>query len=556
MPANQQNNSNFFNFSSGSLFNGAYSTARQNAIAQQTATAGTTQPPPNATAATTTKTFVGLCEALNQAQQDWVKEGKYEVADVYEIVFQPPTMANATMKKPGSVDYGQTPNPTNDTAAQQLDPATDSVQTTSRTFQVTAGTQIVQVIDQVLKNSSYITDQQQFIVDEVTQQVKPQPKPANNQVAWYKINIMAQPLKYDTKRRDFAYKMTYLITPYAINTMQSPWFPKGRFRGLHKSYNYWFTGKNTQILTFEQDYNNLYRLVLSGQNVPLLKSATSNNRDIARWTYVAASAQSSQGAAGTTNEAAANAADYLYSPSDQAKVHLRIVGDPAWMQQGEAAVGVTARNFSFLPFNNDGTINYDSSEIVFDINWNRPADYNFNTGIVDVNANTAGNQPQENLTYTAIRCKSYFNKGRFEQDLEGRLLIEYFDNLNSNPAIKATSAPAPANAGTPASPTTQQQLQSLSFGALGNNISRLGSFLQNPLGGLATTGRVNQPAPNGQSAQPPVGVSAPQPQAVGAAQQPTSTGDVTAQSSLAPGEQIVNSASSNNPSSQAIVKDD
>jgi hypothetical protein len=554
MPVNQQN-SNFFNFSAGGLLNGSYSTARQNAIAQQTAAAATTQPPPNASAATTTKTFAGLCEALNQAQQDWVQAGKYEVADVYEIVFQPPTMANATMKKPGHVDYGQTPNQTNDTAAQQLLPDTDSVQTTGRTFQVTAGTQIVQVIDQVLKNSSFITDQQQYIVDEVTQEVKPQPKPTNSQVAWYKINIMAQPLKYDTKRRDFAYKMTYLITPYAINTMQSPWFPKGRFRGLHKSYNYWFTGQNTQILQFEQDYNNLYRLVLSGQNVPILKSATSNNRDITRYIYAAASAQSSQGAAGTTNEGAASAADYLYSPSDQSKVHLRIVGDPAWMQQGEAAVGVSARNFSFLPFNNDGTINYDASEIVFDINWNRPADYNFGTGIVDVNGNTAGNQPQENLTYTAIRCKSYFNKGRFEQDLEGRLLIEYFDNINGNPAATGTTTPAPSTATDPTN-STQKQLQELSFGSIATNIGRVGTFLANPLGGLNVTGRVNQSAPNGQAPEPPAGASAPQPQPAGPAQQPTSSGDVRPQSSLSPGEQIVNSASSNNASSQAIAKDE
>jgi hypothetical protein len=110
------------------------------------------------------------------------------------------------------------------------------------------------------------------------------------------------------------------------------------------------------------------------------------------------------------------------------------VGDPAWMQQGEIAEGINAKNFNFNPFNNDGTINYDSQEVVFDISWNQPEDYNFNTGLVEVNntgikpGGTPRTQPQLNFTYTAIKCKNIFSKGRFEQDLEGRLLIEFEKN--------------------------------------------------------------------------------------------------------------------------------
>ena len=526
----QPQNPNFFNVSNGSQPSSV--TSRQSTVAQQT-TGTTTQAPPNAAVATTAKTFVGLCEALNQAQQEWVRDGKYEVADVYEIIFKPASLANAVMKKPGLVDYSQTPNPYNDTANQKLDPNTNSVLTTSRIYQITAGTQIVQVIDQVLKNSSYIIDQQLYTVDEVTGKVKPQARPIDSQVAWYKINVMSQPIKYDTKRRDYAYKMTYLITPYAVNNMQSPWFPKSRFRGLHKTYDYWFTGKNTQILNFEQDYNNLYRLVLSGQNVPLLKTSTSNNRDITRWTYAAASAQSSQGAGGETNEPAANAADYLYSPSDQAKVRLRIVGDPAWMQQGEVAVGVAPDNFSFQPFNNDGTINYDSSEIVFDINWNRPADYDFNTCIVKVNSSGQGNQPQENLTYTAIRCKNFFNKGKFEQEIEGRLLVEFLDNITGNPAATGSSVP-----------------------------SAPGRIPQNTAPGTEILGRTVQVAPNGEPAEIATTDSAPQPLPAGPAGDPTSTGAVipvpTNQPVLlnTPQNQTVVNSDSSNSAAQAIAQDD
>jgi hypothetical protein len=129
------------------------------------------------------------------------------------------------------------------------------------------------------------------------------------------------------------------------------------------------------------------------------------------------------------------------------------------MQQGEVSGGISARTFYFNPFNDDGTINYDSQEVVFDISWNQPTDYNFNTGLMEVNNTgvTPGGkprtQPQFNFTYTAIKCKNIFSKGRFEQDLEGRLLIEYEKNSTpatatdaSRPAATVASAKAPAPA--------------------------------------------------------------------------------------------------------------
>jgi len=122
------------------------------------------------------------------------------------------------------------------------------------------------------------------------------------------------------------------------------------------------------------------------------------------------------------------------------------------MQQGEIAEGVSEKNFNFNPFNNDGTINYDSQEVVFDVSWNQPADYDFNTGLVDLNRTgikpdgTYSTQPQFNSTYTAIKCKNIFSKGRFEQELEGRLLVEYEKNqVNAESGRVTVSNPATQN---------------------------------------------------------------------------------------------------------------
>ena len=433
---------------------------------------GYTPAPSNATAApkgSTKEIFTGLAEALNTYQERLVKQGKYEVADIYEIEFTP-GMGAASMQRPGETDKKKVPMQDAKTAKDKLNPATQSFNAKGRSMEVNAGMQIVQFIDQVMRNSTYITDQQLADID-AEGKATPNGKPTTGQTAWYKISVQATQLGYDKKRHDHAYRMKFVISPYAINTMQSEFFPNSRFRGAHKRYNYWFTGANSEILNFEQDFNNLYRLIISGIASGIQKQARTDFRDQYRRTALATSEQSSQGADNYIGEPAANAADFLYSPTDQAKIRLRIVGDPAWMQQGEVAVGVNSRTFNFEPFNADGTINYDSQEVVFDISFNRPADYNFDTGLMDVNANnTKNNEPQENATYTAIKCKNIFSKGRFEQELEGRLLIEFDTKTGSTPTATTT----PARPATPvATQDTRTPLQAKGENLVKNSSSNL-----------------------------------------------------------------------------------
>jgi hypothetical protein len=407
--------------------------------------------------------FTGLAEALNTFQRRLADpkdpNRKYDVPDEYEIVFAPTTLGDATLKRQGTTDKSKVPMQT--PTPQAKSPASNSVNNKATVMSVTAGMQIVQFIDQIMRSSSYITDQQLYIVDPKTQEVKPNPNPPGGIVAWYKVSVEATQLDYDAKRRDHAYRMRYIITPYAINELPSDWFQNSRYRGSHKSYNYWFTGQNKEIINFEQEYNNLYRLIISGLDVPVKRARTDFRKpDQYRKTFLPTSENHAKGADGETNEPADNAASFLLSPTDQAKVKLRIVGDPAWMQQGEVAEGVNARNFNFAPFNDDGTINYDSQEVVFDISWNQPTDYDFNTGLADVNktgVNADGTygftQPQFNYTYTAIKCKNIFSKGRFEQELEGRLLIEFEANK------VATDAGRPAGTVTSASQPTAAQIR-------------------------------------------------------------------------------------------------
>ena len=408
--------------------------------------------PPKVNTAKQTSTLTaikGLMSELNAQQQQLVSTGVVEVADIYEIAFVPATLAQSTIVQSFDMrkDWSTTAMQDGESAAAQADPETQTANAKTRTWSINAGTQIVQVIDMIMRNSSYISDQARVFIDEESQDPVPQ-KPLGN-MAWYKISVFATPLKVDNKRNDYAYRMKFVVTPYGINSMQSEYFPSGNFRGVHKNYDYWFTGLNTQVLDFEQEFNYAYHINLSQPELaPELKRLV-DTREVTPQVYTGTNEESSQGAAGRAFEIGASAASYLYSPKDQGTVKMRIIGDPAWMQQGEAAFGVTSETFTeFSPFNRDGTINFDSYQILFRINWNRASDYDLATGLMNNSTILKSGPPRESATYIAKEVISTFRAGKFEQALEGKLLLlpaSAKDQMVSDQARPGTKSTAPAD---------------------------------------------------------------------------------------------------------------
>jgi hypothetical protein len=144
-----------------------------------------------------------------------------------------------------------------------------------------------------------------------------------------------------------------------------------------------------------------------------------------KYTYASASTESSAGAFAQGNKVGANASEYLYSPGDLGNAKIRIIGDPAWIQQGDLAGGVSVQDFSYAPFLPDGTINFDASQVLFEIAWQRPQDYDIATGLADPykGAQLEARQPLQSNIYHAIKCVSEFKQGKFEQTLDGTLFM-------------------------------------------------------------------------------------------------------------------------------------
>lgn len=237
--------------------------------------------------------------------------------------------------------------------------------------------------------------------------------------------------RYDRKRNDYAYDITYRIEVYGINDSKSDFFPSAQYRGTHKRYDYWFTGINTQILDYQQDFNYLYYIVQNA-NAPV-RTRTTNWREVPRYFFQPRSEQSDQMNEGAVSEPSAQLADYLYSPGDTAKIKLKILGDPAWIQQGDVRGGLPQLGTLYDAFLPDGTINYAGQEILFEVLWNKPVDYDLTTGLMDpgtknYNANRkaglAGDAVQT-YVYRATQCVSTFSRGQFTQELEGAQI--YFE---------------------------------------------------------------------------------------------------------------------------------
>jgi hypothetical protein len=262
--------------------------------------------------------------------------------------------------------------------------------------------------------------------------------PATANLNWYEITMEAIPGKYDYKRNDYSYNIRYIVSPYRVQNFNSKFYPIPKFLGVHKQYLYWFTGENTDVIDYQATFNHLYNMTVSGKepgnnNLKKLRQKyTSSMRELTKYSYQAASDQTRSGAESDANEIGANAAESLYSPSDLAKGKIKIVGDPGWMQQGSVASGVGISNFNYSGFLPDGTINFDSQQVLFSIEWQRPQDYNLATGLANPYGREGGpRKPVNSYVYHAIKCTSEFRQGRFEQTIDGSLYYYPVENLKN-----------------------------------------------------------------------------------------------------------------------------
>jgi hypothetical protein len=211
------------------------------------------------------------------------------------------------------------------------------------------------------------------------------------------------------------------------------------YRGVHKVFNYWFTGQNTEVMDFEIDVNSNY-LQSVGKDGLNDESDTvvGDARFAEKKFFQTAPGQSMQGGEGESNRPAAELADRLYSPADVAKSQITIVGDPDFITQSE----IFYNKVTLGSFEADGSVNSNASEVLYEIRFNRVVDYDMATGLTPVfkeNFKKSGitgekNIAQESIVFTGVEIYNFFKAGQFTQRLHGT--IRTFDTAVDSPEKK------------------------------------------------------------------------------------------------------------------------
>ncbi len=438
---------------------------------------------------------LGLAEVLNNWQIALVAQGTYEHPDTFKISFAggiDPELEtifqggdkSLYLKSSDMVELTDHREYARSFAGGQI------MQTKRKSLHINAGTKITKVIDTIMQTSSYVTKQYLSSTDSTTGELKNKDGKDLNakDLVWYKIRTVAVPdkSKWDKLRNDFAYNIEYVITPYQF-TAESEYANKVKKNcfSIHKEYNYWFTGLNTEVLSFSQEFNYLYYGVTSKkhenkeQESKRLEFNVNNTR---RYMHQLATSGNKLNSNNEENEISTNITSELYSPADQANATIDIVGDPDFICQSElfySPIGQSANEYLTTPFMPDGSVNYDASEVYFTINYNTVVDYDLNTGLADTTQGSLGRDLKNgkagiakySFVYRANTIATQLAGGKFTQRLEGTIKIipemcsfampDTQVNRREDPNAKNTTSSTAGNMNLPGSSPTSAKVRSM-----------------------------------------------------------------------------------------------
>jgi hypothetical protein len=128
----------------------------------------------------------------------------------------------------------------------------------NETITVKSGSKIVQVIETLVRDSEY----SRWFIDN-----KEKLKTLyNGLMPWFRVSVRveAKP-KINPKENRAAYKFIYQVRPYWVHYSKLPeefgqWNTTEILRTLSRTYNYWYTGKNIDVLSFNFSTDQLYSM--------------------------------------------------------------------------------------------------------------------------------------------------------------------------------------------------------------------------------------------------------------------------------------------------------
>jgi hypothetical protein len=268
-------------------------------------------------------------------------------------------------------------------------------------------------------------------------------------IEWYNVRPEVENLGWDNKQKDFVFKTTYYIqtysTPYTLSSYAGLTTP---YYGPDKRYDYWFTGKNSELLRLEVAFdNNFYVTTYLGTPDYDIEKAGLNDIPII------AGKQDNQPKQGYLNFGAAAPNSYMASLFDikaWATSKLTILGDPDFLMGG---VTNNLESLGDKFYGSDGyTINPTGRQVFIEVNFNNPQDYDNDSGLLTMNDSIYFfdypkiikedlDKRGGGIILSVTKATSNFNKGKFEQVLDCFLPV-FFEKTAEAKADKDAQRPA------------------------------------------------------------------------------------------------------------------
>ena len=294
-------------------------------------------------------------------------------------------------------------------------------------FKINAGTSIVSLINYILVASDYIdyNINDSDASDYVDGGSEIDAGGGNEGLRWFKIiPQIVEFLGWDSKEARYKFHVQYTVIVNRIYYEDFPWVPetKPKGKGVHKLYNYIFSGENTEVQGFRLNFDAAYYQARTiGTGTP---KADKNVGDVVGNSQVKDRSTGNENISNNESLSEKRKQDFftniMQDGVDLIEIDLDILGDPAFFPTGDSLFQPQGNNNKVYsePFLPDGTINYDLTSPYIQISLRTPTDYNPETGLMDFSTDKRYSSSQFNGVYRVLAIKSNFSGGVFTQELQ------------------------------------------------------------------------------------------------------------------------------------------
>jgi hypothetical protein len=384
-----------------------------------------------------------LVKFLEREAQTLVKDKESTEIDTYDIQFPKTYAERAASTNPIAsskvFDMTSTGNMTFPNQNDMYDPLkgiymdrnAGSIKS-DHTFNFSKGEKISEIITEVIMKSDYITKQL------TNSAVKLNTKGMLN---WFRIETQVYDKEHSKLLNRQVRHTIYRVVPYEIHIsklLPPNAIPEGYAtlkKTVNRIYDYLYTGKNTEIINIDIDFNMGFFTKLSsdaGKNTgtnsdntradtnnkdpsdgaELSKNPIRNNEQQTSIYYGVTDYKRSKSGSDTPESAQVrNFREIFMNEGDLVEIKMTILGDPYFLPS--SGFGNQIGTPSGDNIMDDGSMNYQSGEVDIVLNFRTPIDFDPNTGLYKFNTSV----DQFSGLYQIFEVESKFNQNKFTQTI-------------------------------------------------------------------------------------------------------------------------------------------